>query len=140
VKEAIKIDPDGYFVEPVIVHDSQIGVQNISEQVFHEGSEEPEEVLVGYIIAEKVPDGLFKPRWDFTLWEAYNTALATARDTYEQAIADWAALPEDERGERPEYVEPIRPNCWVEGLAQEEIDEIRKGPSKRKTWRRFWRL
>jgi len=66
MKEAIKVDLDGLFVEPVIVPLSQTGVSEICE--FHPAAdteERFEELPTGYLIAEKVPDGFFLPRWDF---------------------------------------------------------------------------
>jgi hypothetical protein len=128
MKEATKVDLDGLYVEPVIIPLSQTGVTEIRELLPVEDDEEPQEAVTGYIIAEKVPNGLFKPRWDFNLWDDYQAALVTSREAYDQALTDWYALPEEERGERPAYVEPIRPECWGEGLPQEQIDEIRNAP------------
>ncbi|WP_344309702.1 hypothetical protein, partial [Streptomyces turgidiscabies] len=71
MKEAAKVDLEGYYVEPVIVPLSQTGVTEIRELLPAEDEEEPEEIVTGYIIAEKVPNGLFKPRWDFSLWDDY---------------------------------------------------------------------
>ena len=128
MKEATKVDLDGYYVEPVLVPLSQTGVTEIHELLPAEDDGEPKEIVTGYIIAEKVPNGLFKPRWDFNLWADYQAALATSREAYDQELADWYVLPEEERGEHPAYVEPIRPECWIEGMPQEEIDEIRNAP------------
>ncbi|MFB9273362.1 hypothetical protein [Cohnella cellulosilytica] len=128
MKEAAKVDLEGYYVEPVIVPLSQTGVTEIRELLPAEDEEEPEEIVTGYIIAEKVPNGLFKPRWDFSLWDDYLDAIVTARDAFDQALADWYAQSDEERGDRPVYVVPDKPECWVEGMAQEEIDEIRNAP------------
>ncbi|WP_372632982.1 hypothetical protein [Cohnella sp.] len=86
MKEAIKVDLEGYYVEPVIVPLSQMGITEIRELLPAEVEEEPKEIITGYIIAEKVPEGLFIPRWDFSNSE------------------------------------------WIEGMSQEEIDEIRNAP------------
>ncbi|QTH44974.1 hypothetical protein J4772_11555 [Cohnella sp. LGH] len=128
MKEAAKIDLDGLYAESVIAPLSQSGVTEIRELLPAEDDEEPEEVITGYIVAEKVPNGLFTPRWDFTMWADYQTALADAQAAYDQALADWYALPEEERGERPTYIDPIRPECWVEGMPPEEIEAIRNAP------------
>jgi len=86
MKEAIKTDLDGLFVQPVIVPFSQSGVTEIRELLPAEDEEEPQEAITGYIIAEKVPNGLFTPRWDFSN------------------------------------------SMWIEGMEQEQIDEIRNTP------------
>ncbi|QTH41724.1 hypothetical protein J4772_30025 [Cohnella sp. LGH] len=82
MKEAIKTDLNGFYVEPVIVPLSQTGVTEILEIA----PSEMEEALTGYIVAEKVPEGLFTPRWDFSN------------------------------------------STWIEGMEQEQIDEIRNAP------------
>ncbi len=128
MKEAMLIDLEGFYVEPILVPLSQTGITENRELLPAEDGEEPEEIVTGYIIAEKVPNGLFSPRWDFAVWEDYQTELADAQDAYDQALADWYALPEEERGERPVFAEPPRPECWVEGMPQEEIDAIRNAP------------
>ncbi|WP_391574419.1 hypothetical protein [Cohnella sp.] len=82
MKEAIKTDLNGLYIEPVIVPLSQTGVTEIREIA----PSETEETLTGYIVAEKVPEGLFMPRWDFSN------------------------------------------SMWIEGMEQEQIDEIRNAP------------
>ncbi len=82
MKEAIKTDLNGLYIEPVIVPLSQTGVTEMREMTLSE----TEEVLTGYIVAEKVPEGLFTPRWDFSN------------------------------------------SMWIEGMEQEQIDEIRNAP------------
>jgi len=82
MKEAIKTDLNGFYIEPVIVQLSQTGVTEIREM----SPSETEETLTGYIVAEKVPEGLFTPRWDFSN------------------------------------------SMWIEGMEQEQIDEIRNTP------------
>ncbi len=128
MKEATRVNIDGLYVEPIIVPLSRMGVTEIRELLPAEPDEEPEEDVTGYVVAEKVPDGLFRPRWDFSLWEDYQAALNAVREDYDQALADWYALPEEDRGERPVYAEPVRPECWIEGLPQEEIDDLRNAP------------
>ncbi len=86
MKEAAKVDLDGYYVEPVLVPISQISVTEIRELLPAGGEKEAEETVTGYIVAEKVPEGLFTPRWDFSN------------------------------------------SMWIEGMEQEQIDEIRNAP------------
>ncbi|MFC4599958.1 hypothetical protein [Cohnella hongkongensis] len=137
---AIKVDLEGYYIEPVLVPLSQTGVTETRELLPAEDDEEPEEVVTGYIIAEKVSNGLFKPRWNFALWADYQAALIASREAHDQALADWYAETEEERGERPAYVEPPRPECWVEGMPQEEIDAIRNAPQPVTTEQRVAQL
>ena len=82
MKEAIKVNLNGLYIEPVIVPLSQTGVTEIREIT----PSETEETLTGYLVAEKVPEGLFTPRWDFSN------------------------------------------SMWIEGMEQEQIDEIRNAP------------
>ncbi|WP_391574782.1 hypothetical protein [Cohnella sp.] len=140
MKEAAKVDLDGHYVDSILVPISQTGVTEIRELLPAEDDEEPQEIVTGYIIAEKVPNGLFTPRWDFAMWEDYQTALTDAQAAYDQALAAWHALPEEERGERPVYAEPPRPECWVEGMPQEEIDAIRNAPQPVTTEQRVSQL
>lgn len=133
MKEALKVDLDGIYIEPVLVPLAQTGITEIRELPPVEEDEEQQEVITGYIIAEKVPQGLYKPRWDFSLWEAHQQALVDSRQLYEQAYAEWASLDEEDRGERPVYIPSARPECWVEGLAQEEIDALRNAPQPKTT-------
>ncbi|MCY9737456.1 hypothetical protein M5X17_27525 [Paenibacillus alvei] len=56
MKEAYKVDLDGLFIEPTLVSDFTIGIFKRFD---------PEENLIGYTIAYKMPDGLYEPRWDF---------------------------------------------------------------------------
>jgi len=98
MKEAIRVSLDGFYVEPILVPFSQTGVTEIHELLPAEEDEKPEEVVTGYIIAEKVPDGLFMPRWDFSN------------------------------------------SVWIDGLTQEEIEEIRNAPQPVTTEQRVSQL
>lgn len=55
--------------------------------------------IAGYLVGLPATVGLFRPRFDLTAWEAYQTALE---------IDSQAGFPE----------------LWVEGLGQDEIDKL----------------
>lgn len=117
MKEIVIIDLQGYFIGVELGPDDETGVSEVYEQVEITPATETEpaeyeERLIGYRVAIPVPPGLYKPRFDFESWEAYN---APQEPTY------------DDEG-RPVY--PPKPDVtlWVEGLTQEEIDAIRNQP------------
>jgi hypothetical protein len=65
MKEAILVDVDGLYKEPVLVDDSESGVSEIYETPEPtEAVPEPEPVVTGYRIAVQVPEGLYLPKWD----------------------------------------------------------------------------
>lgn len=117
MKPAFETDLQGYITEydldppdaPLVVP-----IYTVPEQTEGEEPTEPAEpVLVGYRVTIRPPDGLFRPRFDFEAWEAYNTP--------QEPTYDDEGLP----------VYPLKPavNLWVEGLTQEEIDAIRNQPA-----------
>ncbi|MBB6674501.1 hypothetical protein [Cohnella nanjingensis] len=67
MKEAIIINNEGIYVGPIIVSDDFFGASPVYEaQGLVEIDEKPEELqITGYTIAERVPEGLFLPKWDF---------------------------------------------------------------------------
>ncbi|MBD8500753.1 hypothetical protein [Paenibacillus arenosi] len=77
MKEAIKVNLDGFYIEPTLVADSVTGVFPITETAQTGSSstgtsstDKPSEpVTVGYMVAVEVPTGLYKPRWSFDLEE-----------------------------------------------------------------------
>ncbi|MDP4098980.1 hypothetical protein OIN60_19840 [Paenibacillus sp. P96] len=131
MKAVPKVDTDGLFIEDVITDDSFTGVvpfyadQPVTADEQPEGEPQP----AGYIIGVPVLVGLFKPRFDLMAWEAYQKVVSAALDEYQGTYDEWTALPEEERGEAPIYVSPEQPILWVEGLTQEEIDELTKPPA-----------
>ncbi|TVX88354.1 hypothetical protein [Paenibacillus agilis] len=77
MKEAIKVNLDGFYIEPTLVADSVTGVFPITELPekesastdFSNTEKSNEPVTVGYMVAVEVPTGLYKPRWNFDLEE-----------------------------------------------------------------------
>lgn len=69
MKEAIIVDAFGNFKDTTIVPFEQFGVMPIYAQVEQPGAcedaEDQKPEITGYIVAEKVPAGLYMPRWDF---------------------------------------------------------------------------
>lgn len=130
MKEAIIVGLDGRYQEAYLVPDEQTGVTPLYEDrpPAEEGGE-PTEIIVGYIVAEKVPEGLYQPRWDFAAYDGYQTALADAQEAYREAYAAWVLQGMDEQ-DRPNYEAPEAPAFWVEGLTQAEIDAIKNAPQK----------
>lgn len=118
MKEIFIIDLQGYFIDVELGPNDETGVSEVYEQVEVTPATETEpaeyeERLIGYRVAIPVPPGLYKPRFDFEAWEAYN---APQEPTY------------DDEG-RPVYPPKPAVNLWVEGLTQEEIDAIRNQPA-----------
>jgi hypothetical protein len=122
VKEAIRIDLDGFYVEPELVPLDTNGVTEIYEPQLTgpgegEEPEQPELVLTGYRVAIPVTQGLYRPKFDLVAWELYNVPQEYERDEVGELVLD-------------EYDQPIpipKPEVqfWIEGLTQEELDEIR---------------
>ncbi|WP_339787048.1 hypothetical protein NSQ38_03220 [Paenibacillus sp. FSL R7-0313] len=83
--------------EPV-VFDPEAPEQPVEPDVPEDDEEEVEREIAGYIVGVPVPAGLFRPRFDLAAWEAYQDA-----DPQESF-----------------------PELWIEGLSQEEIDELTK--------------
>ncbi|MGF6356458.1 hypothetical protein ABIE27_004376 [Paenibacillus sp. 4624] len=116
MKAVPKVNTDGLYLEDELVDDAFSGVvpfyakpepvifaPDQVEQVPtpNKNEEEAERKTAGYLVGVPVPAGLFHPRFDLAAWEAYQDAV---------------------------QVEPqkIFPDLWVEGLSQEEIDELTK--------------
>ncbi|MET3937948.1 DNA repair ATPase RecN [Paenibacillus sp. PvP094] len=73
-----------------------------------------------------VPAGMFRPNFDLKAWDAYLGEEETVRTEYQALYDAWLQLPEEGREEAPQYVSPEFPELWIEGLSQEEIDELTK--------------
>ncbi|WP_217595499.1 hypothetical protein [Cohnella sp. GbtcB17] len=129
MKEAHIVDLEGHIIESIIVTDDRTGVMPLYEdRAPEEEGGQPTEIVVGYIVAEKVPEGLYQPRWDFAAYDGYQTAVTESRLAYAQAYSDWSHEDEDTRGDEPVLTLPEAPAFWVEGLTQAEIDAIRNQP------------
>lgn len=114
MKAVPKVNTDGLYLEDELVDDAFNGVvpfyagaeqqpelnpeTDLSETVEAEEGQNPE--IAGYLVGVPVPGGLFRPRFDLEAWEAY------------QALKD---------GTQEQFLD-----LWVEGLSQEEIDELTK--------------
>ncbi|MFM9276467.1 hypothetical protein [Paenibacillus jiagnxiensis] len=130
MKAVPKVNTNGLFIEDVIMDDSftrvvpfyadpaDLPAETDSEE------EQPEKGPAGYIVGVPVPAGLYKPRFDMAAWKAYQEAISGVLGEYQSAYEEWAVLPEEERGDAPVYVPPEQPVLWIEGLTQEEIDEL----------------
>ena len=136
MKEALRVDLDGFIVEVELAHDSTSGIVPIYERLepLEEG-EEPEEILVGYMVYEKCPDGFFKPRFDV---QEYLNALVQ----YERDYADYldALNQYDAESEEEPPIPPAPVNgrdFWFEGMSQEEIEAIRNVPREPTTEERI---
>lgn len=127
MKEAIRIDLGGFYVEPELVPITATGITEIYETPVPVPEEElPESVLVGYLVAVPVPSGLYKPRFDLAAWQTAVAAYDDVMDDYRSALA--AYDPESEE-EPPQPPAPIDlQSFWVEGLTPQEISDIVNAP------------
>ncbi|MFE0554776.1 hypothetical protein ACFW1P_02410 [Paenibacillus sp. NPDC058910] len=138
MKAVPKVNTDGFYIEDTLVDDAFSGVvpfyAEIEPQLIdpdkaeQEAEEQPEEEaepeIAGYTVGVPVTPGLFRPRFDLDGWQAYRDAVDTALTEFQQTYDEWAALPEDGRGDMPHAESPPMPDLWVEGLTPEEIEEI----------------
>ncbi|EGG33323.1 hypothetical protein [Paenibacillus sp. HGF5] len=146
MKAVPKVNTDGLYIEDTIVDDAFSGVvpfysymeQGIPDILITtkdvnkpkgEAPNEPETTISGYIIGIPVTPGLFRPRFDLAAWNAYEAAVSTAQDSFQQALSKWHALPEEQRGDMPVLESPAQPIFWVEGLTSEEIEELTRPQS-----------
>lgn len=127
MKEARIIDMDGYMFDVSLVDDSVTGVIPIYEQSQLGNEEEPQDpVLVAYTVAVPVTPGLYKPRFDFAAWDAYQEAVID----YQEALEAWAGS--DEGTPMPTSTADIS-TCWIEGLTPEELDAIKNAVPPKST-------
>jgi hypothetical protein len=147
MKEAIIVDLDGRYKEPTIVSSDMHGVTPIYETTYEpvevEGGDEESPVgtievqtLVGHTVAVQVPQGLYMPKFDLEAWDGYHEALIESKELYDEIYADWVLMnngvdenkDEEDKVDAPMYIAPIEPEFWIEGLTQEEIDELLNAP------------
>jgi hypothetical protein len=142
MKAVPKVNKDGLYLEDTLVDDTFSGVvpfyshlgqgiPNFLPQIVDSGAqpegESPnqfEHSISGYIIGIPVTPGLFSPRFDLAAWNAYDTTLTAAQDSFQQALSGWHTLPEEQRGDKPVLESPPQPTLWIEGLTPEEIEEL----------------
>ncbi len=136
LKAVPKVNTDGLYIEDTLMDDAFSGVVPFYADLPALGSKQPPEAdttaedeqptegpqPAGYIVGVPVPAGLYLPRFDLVAWQTYQDAVAAAQEAYRAACDEWAAQPEDERGEMPAYTVPEQPQkLWTEGLTTEEI-------------------
>ncbi|MEC0204227.1 hypothetical protein P4H39_16485 [Paenibacillus lautus] len=141
MKAAPKVNKDGLYIEDIVVDDTfsgvvpfyshmEQGIPNVlttTEGVTKADGEAPNESesnISGYIIGIPVTPGLYQPRFDLAAWNGYQAAISAAQNSFQQALSEWQALPEEQRGDMPVLVSPPQPIFWVEGLTSEEIEEL----------------
>lgn len=89
MKTAAQVDIRGFFQEDVIRDMSFFGVEPIESRVATSnpdtGVNEIASTIIGYVIGEPVPQGLFMPKWNFDdgVWEEGLTAEEIAEVTKE---------------------------------------------------------
>lgn len=130
-KEAIRIDLYGYFVGLELVPLDTYGVTEIYEPPHGEREGAPELVLTGYRVAVPVTPGRYKPRFDIAAWRASIEEYDNAYAIYLVALEQY-----DEESEEDKPIPPEQVNLnsfWVEGLTQDELDEIRNRPIPKTT-------
>ncbi|OBA07814.1 hypothetical protein A9P44_00225 [Paenibacillus polymyxa] len=133
MKSAAKVNKDGLYLEETLVDDAFSGVvpfyaqTDSSDQGADTEPITPE--IAGYIVGVPLTiTGLYKPKFNFDVWRAYESAVYEAQEAYIGALNDWQAKGR-EADEQPVYVAPKQPDkLWTEGLTSEEIAEITKQP------------
>lgn len=129
MREVLKIDLSGFIVDVELANDNTSGIMPIYETPETlEDDTQPEEVLVGYMVYERCKEGLHKPKFDLSAWDAYQSAIVAAQESYAMAYTEWSSQLEESRGDAPVYAVPEKPEFWVEGLTQAEIDAIKNTP------------
>ncbi|MBT2761777.1 hypothetical protein [Paenibacillus sp. ISL-20] len=141
MKAAPKVNIDGLYIEDTLVDDTFSGIvpfyshteqgtldsltktQGMTTEL-DEPSNEPESNISGYIIGIPVTPGLYQPRFDMAAWNGYQATISVAQDSFQQALSGWHTLPEEQRGDKPVVESPPQPTLWIEGLTQEEIEEL----------------
>lgn len=137
MKAVPKVNTDGLYLEDTLVDDAFSGVvpfyadslapePELPPETDTEAEEHPEKEPqpAGYIVGTPVTAGLYLPRFDLAAWEAYQDEIAAAQAVYQADYAEWAATPEEERGDAPTYTAPEPPELWIEGMTQEEIEAL----------------
>lgn len=140
MKAVPKVNIDGLYLEDTLLDDTfsgvvpfyshtEQGIPDVLSTILEskdESTNEPEFNISGYIIGIPVTPGLFRPRFDLAAWNAYESAVSAAQDSFQQALSEWQALPKELRGDMPVLETPPQPALWIEGLTQEEIEELTK--------------
>ncbi|MFW5436367.1 hypothetical protein [Paenibacillus apiarius] len=144
MKEAYITDLDGRYIEPTLVADSVTGVFDRREPVQSDEEEpletkqqddkqptEPETILVGYMVAVPLPDGLYEPTFDV---QGYRQAMSDYEAAYTEYLAAMTVY--DPEGDEPEPQPPKQvdaPSLWRNGLTDEEIEALQPKPEPSQT-------
>ncbi|WP_019420202.1 hypothetical protein [Paenibacillus sp. OSY-SE] len=128
MKYAYITDLNGRYIEPTLVADSVTGVFDRREPVQSDDEQpnEPETILVGYMVAVPLPAGLYEPIFDV---EGYRQAMTDYEAAYAEYIA--AVAEHDPEEEEPQPKPPLLvdgPLFWRNGLTQEEIEALQPKP------------
>ncbi|RRJ62709.1 hypothetical protein EHV15_06955 [Paenibacillus oralis] len=138
MKAVPKININGLYLEDELVGDAFSGVVPFYSEkpdlgaalppetnAAAEGEQAEEELQpTGYVVGVPVPPGLYQPHFNLEEWKTYQDTVTAAEKAYRAAYNEWAALPEEKRGEPPVYSAPEQPVLWGEGLTPEEIDVL----------------
>lgn len=140
MKEAIITDLDGYMERVTLVADNVAGVLPILHTVQDPEEElgtlddpkkagepeehtEPEVITIGYTVAIRPPEGLYKLRYDL---EAYRAAT----EQYEKDMDEWRDEIQHRTKEDGDFEYPSPPaspdlsQFWVEGYTEEQLREL----------------
>ncbi|NGP60047.1 hypothetical protein FLT15_17375 [Paenibacillus thiaminolyticus] len=142
MKYAYRTDLSGHYIEPTLVADSVTGVFDRRELVEPDepgtdqqpepgqrdnGQEdEPETVLVGYMVAVPMPDGLYQPIFDVVGYREAEEAYEAAYAEYMAALAEYDPESDEPLPEPPQPVDG--PRFWRNGLTDEEIEALNPEP------------
>ncbi|RJG23398.1 XkdW family protein [Paenibacillus thiaminolyticus] len=137
MKYACITDLSGRYIEPTLVADSVTGVFDRREPIEpdetgalpqpepklrDEQPDEAETLLVGYLVAVQMPDGLYQPIFDV---EGYWKAEADYEATYAEymaALAEHDPESDDPQPKPPQHIDG--PSYWRNGLTDEEIESL----------------
>lgn len=134
MKEAIKVDLNGKYIEPVIVNDSVSSVlpqyvmpeQEYDVETGDPIGDTPEPILDHYIVAFKAVDGLYEPTFDLV---GYDQARTKYEEDYKKYLEQLNAYdPESELEPPTPPVAVDGSSFWKNGLTDEEIEDLKPVP------------
>ncbi|SDT22406.1 hypothetical protein SAMN05444162_3465 [Paenibacillaceae bacterium GAS479] len=114
MKEAIITDLYGLFIDVEIVDDNETGYLPLFEVI------DDQETITGYRVSVPVPQGLYHPKFNFLAWDEYKKPLEYQVDENGELVLD--------ENENPIPIVKVVGDFWIEGLSQEEIDELKNVP------------
>ncbi|MGF9912750.1 hypothetical protein ABEX47_17570 [Paenibacillus ehimensis] len=127
MKEALIVDKSGFLKDTTLVDANVSGVFPLHRELDQSSEGEAEQTqpapeLIGYTVAVPVPEGLYKPRFDFTAWELYNKPSEPELGTDGKPKMD----------EFGNVIYKPRPavKLWIEGLSAGEIEAIKNPPKQ----------